>query len=285
MVVDRLFQNRMFMMSCQRVRLQILTHMSPSYIIAPFFNALQKLQTISYGVSLTKAIRSSEIPMVRSLLSSGLHPNACNQFGESIVHAACRRGDYDMLTALLESQSSVQVTDDFGRTPLHDACWTSSPNFDSIRLLLDQDPWLLCIMDCRGSTPLGYVRKAHWGIWIGFLGAIADKYWPTLSGPLHQTGVHMIPPLANVEPNSIPLPDPKKEKNKVTLEIIELLANGQVNPQDLDQAGGIIESQTPNSSSKDTTARSRITFDPNRLLGSNATTMIQIGDEPVRISG
>ncbi|KAL7526427.1 hypothetical protein ACHAXR_002399, partial [Thalassiosira sp. AJA248-18] len=153
-----------------------------------YHNSPTKHQTTSYGFSLTKAIRSSDTITARSLLSAGLHPNACNKFGESIVHAACRRSDYTMLRALLEAGSTVQVTDDFGRTPLHDACWTSSPNFDTIRLLLDQNPWLLCIMDCRGSTPPGYVRKAHWGLWIGFLGAIADRYWPDLNDDGHQEG-------------------------------------------------------------------------------------------------
>ena len=193
---------------------------------------------------MTKAIRSSDIITARSLLASGLHPNACNKFGESIVHTACRRGDYTMLRALIEAQSSVQVTDDFGRTPLHDACWTTTPNFDTIRLLLDKDPWLPCILDCRGTAPLGYVRKAHWALWIGFLGAIADRYWPDLSivgsndvsndGGSDNKQRHTIPPLALLEPNTRPLPDPCVE-NVMTLEIVEQLANGEIAPQDLNK--------------------------------------------------
>lgn len=197
---------------------------------------------LSYGVCLTKAIRSSNIPMVQLLLESGLNPNACNKFGESIVHAACRRGDYNMLRVLIKAGSSVQISDDFGRTPLHDACWTSGPNFETISILLDLDPWLLSISDCRGSTPLSYVRKAHWALWIGFLGAIADKYWPCLNGlensPINNTDNSsqnvdfdrpIVPPLSCLEPNSRPLPDPLG--SLLTLEVVELIASGKLRPE------------------------------------------------------
>ena len=241
----------------------------------------QKLQTVSYGVALTRAVRSSDITTVCSLLAAGLHPNACNQFGESIVHAACRRDDFAMLNALIiESQSSVQVSDDFGRTPLHDACWTSSPNFDSIRLLLDQDPWLLCIKDCRGSTPLGYVRKAHWDQWIGFLGAVADRYWPTLTGQQDQVCVDKVPPLATVEPNSNLLPDPKPQGNELNLDVIELLANGDMTPQEIESRGTkTIEEIKTSSLPERETSVARITFDPMRQSGSNATTMLEISQD------
>lgn len=259
-----------------------------------YHNIPTKHQTTSYGVSLTKAIRSSDAPTARALLRSGLHPNACNKFGESIVHAACRRGDSPMLVALLEAGSSVQITDDFGRTPLHDACWTSTPNFDTIRLLLDRDPWLLCIVDCRGSTPLGYVRKAHWAVWIGFLGAIADRYWPEVDGirdELSSGERHDAPPLAFEEPNSRPVPDPERA---IKLEIIELLANGKLSPEDLQER---LDSDAAKAAQEKTRAStplppntsngmlgipmplSRITLDPLRRSGSNATTMMKGGSQ------
>jgi hypothetical protein len=233
-------------------------------------------QTTSYGVSLTKAIRSSDEIQARSLLAAGLHPNACNKFGESIVHAACRRGDFAMLRALLEARSSVQVTDDFGRTPLHDACWTSTPSFDTIRLLLDQDPWLPCIVDCRGSAPLGYVRKAHWALWIGFLGGIADHYWPDLNeaqnNPKDGGARQIVPPLALLEPNSRPLPDPCL--NGISLEIIEHLANGSITPQELNDKRVNFEPEPHEGVNICRAPRSRITLDPFRLSGSYGTTLV-----------
>ena len=180
-----------------------------------YYNKPTIHQTVSYGVVLTKAVRSSDIDTVCSLLNAGLHPNACNDFGESIIHAACRRGDYTMIQTLLEAGASVQVVDDFGRVPLHDAFWTASPNLDTVTLLLDQDPWLLCLEDTRGSTPLDYVRKEHWDIWFDFLRDTADHYWPNLNefgeGSEHsgknQCNTKTVPPLALVDPNSCPLPE------------------------------------------------------------------------------
>eukprot|EP00581_Thalassiosira_minuscula_P029891 CAMPEP_0183783832 /NCGR_PEP_ID=MMETSP0739-20130205/64506_1 /TAXON_ID=385413 /ORGANISM="Thalassiosira miniscula, Strain CCMP1093" /LENGTH=332 /DNA_ID=CAMNT_0026027615 /DNA_START=29 /DNA_END=1027 /DNA_ORIENTATION=- len=241
-----------------------------------YHNSPTEHQTASYGVSLTKAIRSSDTSTASALLKAGLHPNACNKFGESIVHAACRRSDTVMLRTLIDAGSHVQVTDDFGRTPLHDACWTSSPNFDTIRLLLEEDPWLICVMDCRGSTPLGYVRKAHWALWIGFLGAIADRYWPVLDGPSDQR--ERVPPLGQTLPDSNPLPDPKT--NVLDIDIVELLANGKLTPQDLEEAGSASElNQKPllqkSTLSSPTVSCSRITLDPLRQMGSNATTMLK----------
>lgn len=189
-----------------------------------------------------------------------------------------------MLRTLIEAGSSVQVTDDYGRTPLHDACWTSSTDFDTIKLLLDQDPWLLSIMDCRGSTPLGYVRKASWAVWIGFLNAVADRYWPHLDNNSqgdHQLSCqvsserHDIPPLALEEPNSRPLPNP--QENTLKLELVELLANGKLTPQDLESQDAFKSAKACQVQENIHSALqhhvSRITLDPMREKGSNATTM------------
>lgn len=248
-------------------------------------------QTSSYGMSLTRAIRSSDKPQVQTLLSAGLNPNACNKFGESIIHAVCRRGNHELLHILLDAGSSVQVSDDFGRTPLHDACWTATPNFEMISLLLEKDPWLLSITDCRGSTPLGYVRKAHWAVWNGFLGAIIDRYWPSCiddddgsGGGADATGEVInddpqeqentlpkikIPPLSLLQPDSSPIIDPPQGRIK-SLDLIELLANGKIDPQDLDKKNvdTIVKAHL-----KEVEMNRRITFDPLRGNGINATVM------------
>lgn len=184
-----------------------------------------------------------------------------------------------MLRALLEARSSVQVTDDFGRTPLHDACWTSTPSFETIRLLLDQDPWLPCIVDCRGSPPLGYVRKAHWAVWIGFLGGIADHYWPDLNKaqnkPKDGGARQIVPPLALLEPNSRPLPDPCL--NGISLDIIGRLANGGVTPQELNDKKINFEPESYEEVGRVNICRahrSRITLNPLRLNGSHVTTLV-----------
>ncbi|KAL7434661.1 hypothetical protein ACHAXM_004202, partial [Skeletonema potamos] len=252
----------------------------------PFSQFLQKHQLSSYGISLTRAIRSSDKLQLRTLLSTGLNPNACNKFGESIIHAVCRRGDHDMLRVLLDAGSSVQVSDDFGRTPLHDACWTASPKFETVSLLLEKDPWLLSMTDCRGNTPLGYVRKAHWAVWNGFLGAIIDRYWPPCTDDScdanylkceqtqqqynDQHGITpKIPPLSLLAPDSSPVIDPPQGRIK-RLDLLELLANGMIDPQDLDENADTIMKDNL----KQVEVNRRITIDPQRCKGSNATVMV-----------
>ncbi|KAL7547045.1 hypothetical protein ACHAWF_010363 [Thalassiosira exigua] len=240
-----------------------------------YHNSPTEYQTASYGVTLTRAVRSSDLSLAQSLLACGLHPNACNRFDESVVHAACRRGESAIIRALVDAGASVCSTDDFGRTPLHDACWTPAPNFDSVRMLLDRDPWLLCVSDCRGSPPLGYVRRAHWAVWIGFLSAIADRYWPDVTNnPIAER----VPPLALVEPNSRPLPDPLDSKAQ-DLEVIKLLAEGRIAPRDLERNEEETAAELKAPRQQDCTGASRavfrITLDPLRRSGSNATTMVK----------
>ena len=191
---------------------------------------LQQHQMLSYGLAFTDAIRTSNLQRAKSFLfEKGLNPNACNKFGESVVHVVCRRGNHTMLQLLLEAGCSVQVCDDFGRTPLHDACWTSEPNFELISMLLDQDPWLLSLKDRRGTTPLGYVKyDSHCRLWREYLLKVADKYWPahdvradnTCDNELKRSSDSLptIPPLALLEPNSRPIPDPKISSSLETLE-------------------------------------------------------------------
>lgn len=84
---------------------------------------------------------------------------------------ACRRGDVEVVRVLVkEFQVRVDVRDDYGRTPLHDACWTTTPNFEVMDILIDAvDPMLLLAEDVRGHTPFDYARREHWELWLRFL--------------------------------------------------------------------------------------------------------------------
>lgn len=199
----------------------------------------QQHQISSYGIAFTNAVRSANHQKVKHFLfTHHLNPNACNKFGESVVHVVCRRGNHSILALLLEAGCSVQICDDFGRTPLHDACWTSQPNFELISMLLDKDPWLLSLKDQRGTTPLGYVKyDSHCRLWIEYLKEVADKYWPCINSDavdgsldLKPSSVPRTPPLAELEPNSRPIPNPKSRSSS-SLEILELIANG-MDPED-----------------------------------------------------
>ncbi len=164
------------------------------------------LQKASYGMKLIQAVRTSDTKLLRKLLSAGLSPNPCNAFGESIIHMVCRRGDVALLKIFLENGCSVQVSDDFGRTPLHDACWTASPCFESVELILNQDKRLLHIVDCRGSAPLSYVKQENWSQWINFFEQRKHVWWPHRD--ISVEGEEGPPKLVNMAPHSLPLPNP-----------------------------------------------------------------------------
>jgi ankyrin repeat protein len=100
-----------------------------------------------------------------------------NRFGESLMHLACRRGRTEMVRFLVEElpgacgspSQMLAIKDDCHKTPLHDACWTPSPNFELVDLILDHAPEQVLMQDIRGNTPFDYVRKEDYGLWLRFL--------------------------------------------------------------------------------------------------------------------
>jgi hypothetical protein len=132
-----------------------------------------------YDLEIVKAVRKGDIATLRESLKAGKTMQCSNRFGESIVHAACRRGAVRTLKFLLEeAKVDVRVVCDYGRTPLHDACWTPSANLEVVRLLLERCPDLLHITDRRNFTPLDYIHKDNWAEWCAFLKNNADLVVP-----------------------------------------------------------------------------------------------------------
>lgn len=138
--------------------------------------------TQAYSAIVT-AVRQDDTTLVRKLyceeskgcavLRKGV--NACNRFGESILHIACRRGNIDMIRLLVtDLELKVEEScDDYGRTPLHDAFWAGfEPRaLRTVDFLLKQ-PYvteLLLCEDFRGSTPLDYTRREDRELWLCFL--------------------------------------------------------------------------------------------------------------------
>ncbi|OEU06641.1 ankyrin [Fragilariopsis cylindrus CCMP1102] len=99
--------------------------------------------------------------------------NACNRFGESILHIACRRGHLEMVKFLIDEVGLRidTIRDDYHRTPLHDAFWTPVASYDVVDFLLQQPNvvQLLLLKDVRGYTPLDYARSEDRGKWLRFL--------------------------------------------------------------------------------------------------------------------
>jgi len=138
--------------------------------IKAFFEPVTESKTNAYTLELVKAVRCDDVATVRRLHSEGHSMEACNKFGDSIVHLACRRNSEQVLSFLLqECKVGAKLVCDYGRTPLHDACWTTSPNYTIIAMLLDASPDLLYVKDARGSTALEYLKKEFWQGMCSFL--------------------------------------------------------------------------------------------------------------------
>mmetsp|Transcript_23829 Transcript_23829/g.36756 ORF Transcript_23829/g.36756 Transcript_23829/m.36756 type:complete len:395 (+) Transcript_23829:61-1245(+) len=185
------------------------------------------LQTASHGTVTVKAVRSSNKSLMRDMLRCGLSANPCNNFGESIVHMICRRGDHKLLQVLLDHGATLQVADDFGRTPLHDACWTAEPYFELVETVLKHDRRLINITDCRGSLPLAYVNKKHWKYWIEFLRKKKDEFWPRRD--VKTDGEEPKPELVLKEPHSKSVPIPSKP---ASLDMCRLISMGKISPEE-----------------------------------------------------
>jgi len=188
------------------------------------------LQKASYGMKLIHAVRTSDETLLKRLLDAGLSANPCNAFGESIIHMICRRGDHKLLEIFLDHGCSVQVSDDFGRTPLHDACWTNTPCFKSVELLLNRDRRLLHVVDCRGSAPLSYVKSENWPRWMEFFDSHKECWWPFRD--VSTEGEEDPPELVSKTPHSMPLPDPL---NAARLEDASSISSGKCEPESIRQ--------------------------------------------------
>jgi hypothetical protein len=185
------------------------------------------LQTASYGTRLIEVIRHSNEDLLKKMLESGISPNPCNAFGESAIHMVCRRGDYKLLKVLKDAGCSLQVTDDFGRTPLHDACWTADPHFEIVEMILDTDERLLHMVDCRGSSPLSYIKRESWAKWIAFFQSKVEKYWPERD--ISKQGEEPPPVLCSLAQHSQPIKDPA---NAIPLDAAQLISSGKMTPDD-----------------------------------------------------
>ena len=106
---------------------------------------------------------------------------------------------------------------------LHDACWASDPSFETVEMIIKEDPRLLHMTDCRDSPPLAYIQSQHWSLWNRFFDAIEDKYWPRRD--LERDGKEGPPLLTQQKEQSRPLPDPQ---NALSLELARMVASGKL---------------------------------------------------------
>jgi hypothetical protein len=125
----------------------------------------------AYDMEVVKAVRSCNVEKLKQMFAEGKNLNACNQFGESLLHMACRRGDLPIVSFMVrEAKVRVDICDDFGRNPFHDTCWTSTPNLEVMDVLIEvADPFMMLSEDVRGSSPFDYARKEHFAKWVQYI--------------------------------------------------------------------------------------------------------------------
>ena len=136
-----------------------------------------KKQLDDYTCHFLDAVRLSDTETIKELHKNGTTMNACNKFGESILHHACRRADFRTVELLLDLGGDINVVDDYGRTPIHDACWRSDSRFDIVTILLTRELDLLRRADIRGACPLSYIPENKWRHWCAYFFHQKDNFW------------------------------------------------------------------------------------------------------------
>jgi len=136
----------------------------------PFIPPITDDELADYSVDIVTATREEDLPQLRSFFSQGRSLACGNRYGERLLHMACRRGFFPIVSFLTEEANCpIRITDDCGRTPLHDALWHRDCQYATVDLLLRKDPSLLLMCDKHGHTPFEYARREHWEHWKQFL--------------------------------------------------------------------------------------------------------------------
>lgn len=157
----------------------------PCQHLPDFFVEPQQSEIDAYGFDVLNAVRNQDLEALDNFHKEGRPLKCSNQFGESLLHLACRKSFADVVRFLVQDAGvPLNVKDDFGRNPAHDACWTISPNWELIDLIVEKCPDLFFVEDVRGHTPLDYIRMEHWPTWINYLrekgGLLTPKQLPVI---------------------------------------------------------------------------------------------------------
>jgi len=150
--------------SCSQLdKLQTPSHY-PSYSeLKGFFHPPTQEEVDAYQHDILTAVRNQDIESLRKFQAQGRPMKCSNEFGESILHLACRKGLTKVVKYLIEeAKVPMEVCDDYGRNCMHDAAWVHKPNFELIDLVLSKCPDLLSIKDRPGHTPLAFARRDQW---------------------------------------------------------------------------------------------------------------------------
>ena len=194
-----------------------------------YFNKPTNLQVSSCHSRLHQLVQLQDETQLRRMMSCGISPNPSTQHGDSLLHIACRSGYDASVRVMLACNASVQVSDDYGRTPLHGAFFGSTPSYEIVELIIKRDRHLLQLCDQYGATPLAYVPRDQWGIWIDFFYSKRDDFWPRRNKRV--VGIEQPPRKMYEKANSQPLLDPP---NALTPSMATLVVSGKLSPEDVE---------------------------------------------------
>lgn len=201
-----------------------------------YYSEPTNLQLSSCGSYLNDIVcKSRDSRELEEYLSCGVSLNPTNEYGDSLVHQLCRRGDEDLVSVVLKCFNKVidmkesprnavspfQISNFMGRTPLHETCCSPKTRFRIVDIILRCDPYLLIVTDQHGYTPLDYISIDQWPKWIVYLNAKFHEYFREKSS--------MEPPLARQELNSCSIP---VSQSSLSPEMAYLVATGQLSPKD-----------------------------------------------------
>jgi hypothetical protein len=197
---------------------------------------LTSLLHLRWHLHLHGVVKLGDPETLYSLLAAGLSPNACNQYGDSLVHIVCRRGDYKSLNVLLQFGGDIDMVDDNGRTPLHDACWC--PNVPdclaTVMLLIKRcnknTAHLFYQADNRGALPLSYVCQEQCTQWFRFLAIKKDDLWPDLTMTTMEAAVLGKPPVCGGI-KKLPLKQ-NHPSAALPVDLARMVAAGKLDPEE-----------------------------------------------------
>jgi len=146
----------------------------------------EPFQEAEIHLDLLKALRGADLEKLRHLKNDKEKDydfEARNQFGENLVHLACRMGQDNMLKFLVEDvKVPINVRDRFGRTPLHFACMAALPNFNNVDYIMKHEPKLAVFEDDKSKIPFELIPSRCYERWTRF---ISEKnILPKLCGEL-----------------------------------------------------------------------------------------------------
>ena len=149
----------------------------PTLEVQNTFVSVTDEQKQTYNNEVVNAVYNQDIDALRRVHNQeGKSLQTSNQFGETLLHLACRRGYLDVVRFLVEeTDHSLWVHDEQGKTPLHLACRSAKSgdmyrtSFALVNYILRMDHDMLFCADTRGHAPLDHVPRNQWKEWIDFL--------------------------------------------------------------------------------------------------------------------